>query len=264
LAQPDVDHTTLRGPGDLFSVDGLVAVVTGASSGLGERFARVLAHNGALVVATARRRERLDALAAEIAGITPLAADLGVEADRTALVDRIMERFGRIDVLVNNAGTGTSRRAVDEPIADFRSVLEVNIVALFELSRLAAGHMIPAGGGSIVNLSSIFGLVASSPIPNGSYCASKGAVISLTRELACQWARDRVRVNALAPGFFPSEAMADMIADPEATTFMKRNCPMGRYGTVGELDGALLFLASAASSYCTGHVLTVDGGWTAR
>jgi NAD(P)-dependent dehydrogenase (short-subunit alcohol dehydrogenase family) len=143
-------------------------------------------------------------------------------------------------------------------------VLEVNLVGLFELSRLAAARMIEAGGGSIINIASILGLVASSPIPNAAYCASKGAVINLTRELGCQWARQGVRVNAIAPGYFPSESSQPMIDDPRASDFVKRNCPMARFGEVHELDGVLLFLASDASTYCTGQVLTIDGGWTAR
>jgi len=143
-------------------------------------------------------------------------------------------------------------------------VMDVNVTAVFALAQLAGRVMIERGSGSIINVASILGLVASAPIKQASYAASKGAVVNLTRELAVQWARKGVRVNALAPGWFPSELTADMFEDPSSTTFIESNDPMARFGRPDELDGALLFLASGASSYVTGHVLTVDGGWTAR
>jgi NAD(P)-dependent dehydrogenase (short-subunit alcohol dehydrogenase family) len=251
---------------DLFSLEGRVAVVTGASSGLGERFARVLHDAGAAVVVAARRVDRLDTLAA---GLDPdrvlvVPCDVGVDADCTRLVDATLERFGRFDVLVNNAGIGGPVPAEDEPVDEFRRVVEVNLTGLFVLSQLAGRVMIAAGSGTIVNVASVLGLVASAPIKQASYCATKGAVVNLTRELACQWARKGVRVNALAPGWFPSEMTTLMFEDESANAFMKRNCPMARAGEPDELDGALLFLASDASSYVTGHTLVVDGGWTAR
>jgi NAD(P)-dependent dehydrogenase (short-subunit alcohol dehydrogenase family) len=249
---------------EIFSVEGRAIVVTGASSGLGERFARVLAENGASVLAVARRADRLDALAGEYAGIEPFTADLADENQRGGVIDAALDRFGRLDVLVNNAGFGKPAAAIDEPMQDFRSVMELNLFAVFELSRLAARHMIEQRRGSIINNASVLGLVASTPIKNASYSASKGAAINLTRELACQWARKGVRVNALAPGFFPSESSVGMEAGTPAGDFILSNCPMARIGDERELDGALLFLASDASSYYTGQVLTVDGGWTAR
>jgi NAD(P)-dependent dehydrogenase (short-subunit alcohol dehydrogenase family) len=151
-----------------------------------------------------------------------------------------------------------------EPPDVFRQLIDVNLNGLFVLSQLAGRHMIASGGGVIVNVASMLGLVASAPIKQASYCASKGAIINLTRELATQWARKGVRVNALAPGWFPSEMTAEMFADDSSMAYVQRNCPMARTGEPHELDGALLFLCSDASSYCTGQVLTVDGGWTAR
>ncbi|WP_221045278.1 SDR family NAD(P)-dependent oxidoreductase [Mycobacterium senriense] len=144
------------------------------------------------------------------------------------------------------------------------NTLEVNLVGAFHLARLAAAPMIAAGEGSIINISSILGLVAAWPIPDAAYTSSKGALISLTRDLACQWARHGVRVNALAPGFFPSESSAPMTEDEASQRYLHTGCPMRRMGEPGELDGALLFLASRASTYMTGQVLTVDGGWTAH
>lgn len=256
--------TTLFSPRPLA---GQVAIVTGASSGLGDRFARVLHAAGATVVAGARRMDRLDKLAAELGEdrVVPVACDVAVDADCERLVATAVDRFGHLDVLVNNAGIGTPVRAEDEPIDEWRRVVDVNLTGLFLLCQLAGRQMIAQGSGSIINIASILGLVASAPINQASYTATKGAVVNLTRELGCQWARKGVRVNAIAPGWFPTEMTGDkMFGDPKAMDYLRRNCPMGRGGEQHELDGVLLFLATDASSYVTGVTIPVDGGWTAR
>jgi len=257
--------TDLRGRLDaLFRLDGKTAIVTGASSGLGVRFARVLHAAGANVVIAARRADRLAALADELPGTVSVECDVAVDADLERLVAETMAAHGRIDVLVNNAGIGTPVPAEVEDPNDFRRVVDVNLNALFVLSQLVGRQMIEQGAGSIVNIASMLGIVASAPIKQASYTASKGAVVNLTRELGCQWARKGLRVNAIAPGWFPSEMTVDMFAEGPGADFLKRHAPIARGGTEDELDGALLFLASDASSYVIGQTIVVDGGWTAR
>ncbi|HUP84050.1 MAG TPA: glucose 1-dehydrogenase [Acidimicrobiales bacterium] len=246
-----------------FRLDGRVVIVTGASSGLGDRFARVLHAAGATVVVAARRAERLEALAAELPGTTVVTADVGVDADCERLVAYALERHGRLDVLVNNAGIGLSAPAESEDLEVFRRHLAVNVTGAYLLSQLSGRHMLAHGGGVIVNIASVLGLVSAGQIPFTSYGTSKGALVQLTRELAGQWARRGVRVNALAPGWFASEMTTEMFEDESSATWIRRKAPMGRAGEPHELDGALLFLASDASSYMTGQIVAVDGGWTA-
>ena len=250
----------------LFRLDGRVAVVTGASSGLGEQFARTLHAAGAHVVLAARRADRLDRLAGELGErATPVATDLSVLADREALVERAVAVNGRVDVLVNNAGIGGPVPAEAETLDAFEQTMAVNVTAVFHLCQLAGRHMLQAGSGSIVNISSVLGMAASSPIKQVTYCTSKGAVVNMTRQLGCEWGRKGVRVNAIAPGWFPTEmTQAEMFDDEGGQAFIVRNTPMGRAGELDELSGALLYLAGDASTYVTGQVLAVDGGWLAR
>jgi NAD(P)-dependent dehydrogenase (short-subunit alcohol dehydrogenase family) len=251
-------------PLDVFRLDGRVAVVTGASSGLGDRFARTLHAAGATVVVAARRRERLDALVAELPGSVAVAADLAEATERERLMAEVLERCGTVDVLVNNAGAGHTVAIEDEDVDTFRRTMEINVTAVWHLSKLAGVTMVANRSGSIVNVASMLGLVGSTPVKQAHYVASKGAVVTLTKELALQWARKGVRVNALCPGWFPSEMTAGMESDEASQRFINLNSPIPRMGEVHELDGPLLLLASDAGSFMTGHALVVDGGWLAR
>jgi NAD(P)-dependent dehydrogenase (short-subunit alcohol dehydrogenase family) len=257
----------MRSVEELFGLEGKVAVVTGASSGLGVGFARALAGAGAHLVLAARRTDRLKSLAAELGehgtDVLPVPCDVTDRAQVDALRDACLERFGRADVLVNNAGVTVTAPAEQETDDEFLRVMDVNLNGTFFCAQRFGRVMLEAGSGSIINIASIFGIVGSGSIPQASYVASKGAVVNLTRELGAQWSRRGVRVNAIAPAFFPSEMTGDMFEDERSMKWLKRKTPAGRPGEVSELDGALIFLASDASSYVVGQTIAVDGGWTA-
>ena len=247
---------------DLFRLDGKVAVVTGASSGLGVAFARALAEAGADVALGARRVERLVETKAlvESAGRRALAVatDVAKPEDCQALVDAAMEAFGRVDVLVNNAGVGTAVPATREAPEQFRQVIDVNLNGCYWMAQACGRVMQP--GSSIVNISSVLGLTTAG-LPQAAYSASKAGLIGLTRDLAQQWSgRKGIRVNALAPGFFASE-MTDQYPEGYLEQQQAR-IPVGRKGEPAELAATVVFLASDAAGYITGQTLPVDGGMT--
>ena len=251
-----------------FRMDGQTAVVTGASSGLGAQFARVLSGAGATVVVGARRKERLDGLVADLRAQGGQAVAVRCDVTANSEVDELMsaavESAHGLDVLVNAAGIAPAEDESIESPGMFRRVLDVNTSGLYTCARAAATVMLKRHRGSIINIASISGLVAGDGPDTPSYAASKGAVVNLTRELAVRWAPQGVRVNAIAPGWFPSEMTDETLASESGRRFVAERTPIGRAGMSDELDGALLFLASDASSYVTGHTLVVDGGWTAR
>jgi NAD(P)-dependent dehydrogenase (short-subunit alcohol dehydrogenase family) len=246
---------------DRFRLDGKVAIVTGASSGLGVAFARALAEAGADVALGARRVDRLEVVAKEVEALgrraIAVATDVTEPDDASRLVAETVERLGRVDVLVNNAGVGTAVPATRETPDEFRAVIDVNLFGSYWMAQASARAM--QDGGSIINIGSVLGMTAGW-LPQAAYAASKSAIIGLTRELANQWTgRKGIRVNALAPGLFPSE-MTDQFPPGYQDQIVELRVPMGRAGTVEECAAVAVFLASDAASYVTGVVLPVDGG----
>lgn len=246
---------------DRFRLDGKVAVVTGASSGLGVSFALALAEAGADLALGARREDKLADTVARVEALGRRA--LAVRTDVTEpdecrrLIDATMEAFGRVDVLVNNAGVGTAVPATKETPDQFRSVIELNLNASYWMAQAAGSVMKP--GSSIINISSVLGLTTMG-LPQAAYAASKAGVIGLTRDLAQQWSpRKGIRVNALAPGYFASE-MTDALDHAYVEEKVMPRTLLGRLGDHEELSAALLFLASDAGGYCTGITLPVEGG----
>ena len=246
-----------------FDLNGQVAVVTGCSTGLGVQMARALANQGAKIVAVARRKELIDQVAKEIASEFGVEA-VGIQCDITdtekvnSCVDQIVKQFGRIDILINNAGTGAVAPAEDITDDQFFNELNVDLGGTFKFARAVAKKaMIGAGYGRIINIASMYGLVGNKVAPCSPYHAAKGGVVNLTRGLAAEWGKYGITVNAICPGYFYSPLDSEFFQENAKTMI-----PLSRYGNEGELDSAAIFLASPSSSYVTGAILPVDGGYT--
>ena len=250
----------------LFNLTNKVALITGASSGLGLHFAKVLARQGANVAIAARRMDKLETAAKEIAHLgvrcIPIQCDVSQEQEIKELVNTVTTTLGTIDILVNNAGVAKGAPSVDISPSDYDYVLNVNSRAVFLLAREAAKVMLPKKYGRIINIASMYGLVGNKFSPSASYHVSKGSVVNMTRALAAEWSKQGVTVNAICPGFFVSEMTEKLISDEAFMTFVKNSCCLERLGNLEELDTALVFLAANTSSYITGQMIVVDGGWT--
>jgi NAD(P)-dependent dehydrogenase (short-subunit alcohol dehydrogenase family) len=251
----------------LFDLSGKTAIVTGGGKGIGRQMADGLAEAGADIVVCARQAERCEEAAAELAqhGVKTLGLGCDVrDPDQVqAVVGRTVADFGGVDVLVNNAGTVWGATPEEMPLEGWQKVVDVNLTGVFLFSQAAGRAMISNGGGSIVNIASVAGLHGSSSEITNSvvYHATKGGVIAFTRDLACKWAQHGIRVNAIAPGWFPSD-MANFVLDRHGERLVE-DVPLRRFGGPEDLKGPVVFLASDASAYVTGHTLVVDGGQSA-
>ena len=252
--------------GELFGLDGKVAIVTGGNGGLGLGMALGLAGAGANIVVAARDMDKtaqaqseIDALGVKSLG---LAVDVGREADIMAMVEKTVAEFGRVDILVNNAGMTVRKEPQDLSVQEWDNVLDVNLRAAFLASRAVYPHMKEQGGGKIVSVGSMFSLFGGGG-SGAPYSASKGGVVQLSKSLAVAWAKDNIQSNAILPGWFMTDLTAAVPANqPERYDLINRRIPAGRWGLAEELQGAVLFLAGKGSDYVTGAVLTVDGGYS--
>jgi len=251
---------------DLFNLTGRVAIVTGGSIGLGRQIAQGLAEIGANLVLCARKKERCQQAAQDLQqlGVQTLALGCDVKdpADIQRAVDAALSEFGKIDVLVNNAGISWGAPVEEMRLEDWNKVIETNLTGTFLCAQAVGKVMIKQGRGKIINIASVAGLGGAPPaLPAIGYHASKGGVISFTKDLACKWAMHNIQVNAIAPGWFPTH-MSNRVLERDREFFLSQ-IPLHRFGSEHDLKGAAVFLASDASDYITGHVLVVDGGQSA-
>jgi gluconate 5-dehydrogenase len=251
-----------------FDLTGQVAVVTGCSTGLGVQMAKALASQGAKIVAVARRQNLIDEVAAQITAEFGVEA-IGVACDITdtdkvnAAVDKILEKFGRIDILINNAGTGAVGPAEDVTDEQFQNELNIDLFGSFRVARAVAKKaMLPAGYGRVINIASMYGMVGNKVCGSAPYHAAKGGVVNMTRALAAEWGEKGITVNSICPGYFYTPLTVETLNSDFFKAYAKTMIPLSRYGNEGELDTAALFLSSPASSYVNGVILPVDGGYT--
>lgn len=251
-----------------FDLTGQVAVITGCSTGLGVQMAKALANQGCNIAALARRQPLIDIVAAEIEKVYGVQA-IGVACDITdtqrceAAVDIVLEKFGRVDILINNAGTGAVAPAEKITDIQFDNEMNTDLFGTFRMARTVAKKvMIPKGYGRIINISSMYGLVGNKIAPAAPYHAAKGGVVNLTRALACEWGDKGITVNAICPGYFETPLTKEMLNSDFFQNYAKTMIPMARYGKEGELDSAAIFLSSPLSTYVNGVILPVDGGYT--
>jgi NAD(P)-dependent dehydrogenase (short-subunit alcohol dehydrogenase family) len=254
-------------PLDLFRLDGRVALITGGAGGLGLIFARALAGVGADVALLGRRAEAAQSAAGAVAQefgrrTLSVAADVTDPEQVRAAVAHVHDQLGRLDILINSAGVNIRRPSVEFSLEDWRKVIDINLTGSFICAQAAAPAMIESGWGRVINISSMLGMVGLGERP--AYTAAKGGVIQLTRTMALEWAKHKVTVNALAPGPFGTEMNRPLMENPAAYRAFADKIPLNRWGETEELAGPIVFLASEASSFMTGAVLTVDGGWTAQ
>lgn len=249
-----------------FDLSGKIAVITGASMGIGQGLAKALAHAGAQVILTARSVQALEAVAEEIVAAGGTAAVRELDVTNTsgiaAVMNEISGTFGRIDILVNNAGLGANHAAVDVTEEDWDSMMDVNLKGLFFCCQAAGRIMLAQGSGKIVNISSQASVVGI--VDHAVYCASKGGVNQLTRVLALEWSRHGVNVNAVAPTFTYTPGTAERLDDPEYYRNVVNRIPANRVAELQDVAGAVIYLASPAGNMVTGTTLMVDGGWTAQ
>ncbi len=251
-----------------FDLTGNVAVVTGCSTGLGVQMAKALANQGCKIVVLARRQNLIDEVAAEITkeyGVETLAVacDITSTEQVQAAVKAAMDKFGRIDILINNAGTGGVAPAEDITDEVLLNEINIDLVGTFKMAReVAKNAMIPAGYGRIINIASMYGLVGNKIAPASPYHAAKGGVVNLTRALACEWGEKGITVNSICPGYFETPLTKETLQSEFFQNYAHTMIPEARYGKEGELDTAAIFFASPASSYVNGAVLPVDGGYT--
>lgn len=251
----------------MFNLKGRVAVITGGSSGLGLQMAKGFAAQGASLALLARREEKLQEAVTDIKseyGIDCMYAVCSVseQEEVDAAVAKVLEHFGRVDILINNAGAGSVAPLEDLAEEDWNHVIDIDLTGVFRTTQAFGRHMIEQKYGRIINIASIYGLVGNMALPSAVYHTAKGGVVNFTRAIAAEWARHNITVNAICPGYFETEMTKETLETDSFHDYMRQSVPLLRYGRAGELNAAAVFFASDEASYVTGTILPVDGGYT--